>query len=320
MSSTVFNRTFCGLLERMHLPSAYTGVERIQFPETVGQGTIERIRLHSGMEIHIWDFQLREADDVEITSPVSFIDLNFLLHGHIDYCIDGVSQHAIENFSQLSFRNQAKKIKYIAGVQMTFLKIRVPPPRFDEFMQQIYSDRSLDFGPVDEMFGGSYCQEALDPAIQVILWQMMRCPYPKGLRNMYMEAKVTELLSIYFWQLIRPSVCNSQGKASVLRGDDEEKIHAAGQLLLQNMENPPSLIEIARHVGLNDFKLKAGFKELFGTTVFGYLREKRLEKAFYLLQQGQLNISEVAYSVGYSNPGYFAAAFKEKYGLKPSQL
>ncbi|WP_088835232.1 hypothetical protein [Paenibacillus tyrfis] len=91
-------------------------MERIQFPETVGQGTIERIRLHSGMEIHIWDFQLREADDVEITSPVSFIDLNFLLHGHIEYCIDGVSQHAIENFSQLSFRNEAKKIKYIAGV------------------------------------------------------------------------------------------------------------------------------------------------------------------------------------------------------------
>ncbi|WP_189597192.1 helix-turn-helix transcriptional regulator [Paenibacillus elgii] len=319
MSSNVLNITLDELLERLHLPT-HTEMETIRFPETVGEGTIERVRLHSGTEIHKWDFQLQKNDDVEITSPISSTDLNFLLHGHVDYCIDGVSHHAKENDVQLSFRSQVKKIKYIAGVPMTFLKIRIPTQKFDDFIEQLSPNRNPRFELIDEVLGRSYGQEVIDPAVQVILWQILRCPYPKEIRNLYIEAKVMELLSIYFYYRICQAVCGLKDKPSILRGDDAEKIHVAQQFLLQHMENPPSLIELARQVGLNDFKLKAGFKELFGTTVFGYLREKRLEKAFCLLQQGQLNISEVAYSVGYSNSGYFAGAFKEKYGLKPSQV
>ncbi|MCE5168405.1 helix-turn-helix transcriptional regulator [Paenibacillus profundus] len=80
------------------------------------------------------------------------------------------------------------------------------------------------------------------------------------------------------------------------------------------------LFELARQAGLNDFELKAGFKELYGTTVFGFLREKRLEQALCLLQQGQMNSSEVACSAGCSNPEYFAAACREKFGGSLSEV
>lgn len=73
-------------------------------------------------------------------------------------------------------------------------------------------------------------------------------------------------------------------------------------------------------MGLNDFKLKAGFKEVFGTTVFGYIREQRLEKALAYLQSGRWNVGEAAFSVGYANPCSFAKAFRERYGLNPSEL
>lgn len=58
------------------------------------------------------------------------------------------------------------------------------------------------------------------------------------------------------------------------------------------MKRGSTLIELSRLIGLNDYKLKKGFKEMFGTTVFGYLREKRLEKAFHLLQEGTMNVTE----------------------------
>ncbi|SHE13431.1 Adenosine deaminase [Chlamydia abortus] len=54
--------------------------------------------------------------------------------------------------------------------------------------------------------------------------------------------------------------------------------------MLERMANPPSLLELSRMIGINDNKLKIGFKELYGTTVFGYLREKRLEKALNLIR------------------------------------
>lgn len=57
-------------------------------------------------------------------------------------------------------------------------------------------------------------------------------------------------------------------------------------ILLERMAEPPSLLELSRLIGLNDYKLKTGFKEMYGTTVFGYLREQRLEKAYRLLMEG----------------------------------
>jgi AraC-like DNA-binding protein len=86
------------------------------------------------------------------------------------------------------------------------------------------------------------------------------------------------------------------------------------------MESPPSIIELSRRVGLNDFKLKIGFKAIYGTTVYGLLRDERLEKARLLLEMNSMNVGEVAYSVGYSNPSHFANAFKKKFGINPGEL
>nr|WP_240343892.1 AraC family transcriptional regulator [Paenibacillus sp. SYP-B3998] len=85
------------------------------------------------------------------------------------------------------------------------------------------------------------------------------------------------------------------------------------------MEQPPSLLELSKIVGISDFKLKAGFRELYETTVFGYLRDKRLAFAKSLLEREKITVYEAAITVGYSNPGHFAAVFREKYGFNPGE-
>jgi AraC-like DNA-binding protein len=64
------------------------------------------------------------------------------------------------------------------------------------------------------------------------------------------------------------------------------------------MEAPLSLPELAGYAGINETKLKRGFRKVYGTSVFGYLRNQRLDKARILLETGDMNVSEVAYSVG----------------------
>jgi len=80
------------------------------------------------------------------------------------------------------------------------------------------------------------------------------------------------------------------------------------------------LLELARLAGLNDYKLKLGFKELFGTTVFGYVRALRMDEARKILEQGEGNVSEAALMVGYHNISHFAALFRKTYGYNPSEL
>jgi AraC-like DNA-binding protein len=104
----------------------------------------------------------------------------------------------------------------------------------------------------------------------------------------------------------------------VLRPDDIERIHEARDILIRNLQDPPYLLDLAWQVGLNDTKLKRGFRQIFGTTVFGYLQLKRLERARSLLEERNMNVSEVAATVGYSSLSHFAKVFTQHFGAKPS--
>ncbi|MEH2290578.1 AraC family transcriptional regulator [Nostoc sp.] len=71
-------------------------------------------------------------------------------------------------------------------------------------------------------------------------------------------------------------------------------MHHAKAILNQRLPHPPSLINLAKEIGLNDFKLKRGFREVFGTTVLEYVQSLRLEQAQRLLPRTNLTVAEIA--------------------------
>ncbi|WP_433745887.1 helix-turn-helix domain-containing protein [Paenibacillus amylolyticus] len=102
--------------------------------------------------------------------------------------------------------------------------------------------------------------------------------------------------------------------------EDIRKLHTAREIMEACMVDPPSLLALSRQVGLNDFKLKKGFKALFGSTVFEYLRQVRLDNAMKLLRNQNNNVTEAAIAVGYSNVSAFSQQFYRKFGVKPSEM
>lgn len=91
------------------------------------------------------------------------------------------------------------------------------------------------------------------------------------------------------------------------------------EILNRRLVDPPGLIELARLVGTNEFKLKKCFKEISGNTVYGYLRELRMEKAASLINSRDASITEVAQLVGYNNHSAFTVAFKKHFGMSPQE-
>ncbi|ABW28376.1 helix-turn-helix transcriptional regulator [Acaryochloris marina] len=154
----------------------------------------------------------------------------------------------------------------------------------------------------------------MTPAMAQIIQQVLGCPYQGMVKKMYLESKALELLTL---QLTAWSENQHQTKISQLLPDDLERIQQASHVLNQNLNAPPSLMGLARQVGLNDYKLKLGFRQMFGTTVFGYSQAKRLQYARQLLAAQDLSIPGVAQSVGYASPTSFTAAFKRRFGLSP---
>jgi AraC-like DNA-binding protein len=106
----------------------------------------------------------------------------------------------------------------------------------------------------------------------------------------------------------------------ILKEEDLKKIIYARQLVERDLQKPSSLIELSRKAGINDFKLKKGFKALTGHTVFGYLYKIRMEKAHYYLAKEKRTVNEVAFLVGYKNAQHFIAAFKKQYEILPGSL
>jgi AraC family transcriptional regulator, transcriptional activator of the genes for pyochelin and ferripyochelin receptors len=152
-------------------------------------------------------------------------------------------------------------------------------------------------------------------SMQTALQQIINVPYEGMIQRIYLEGKVLELLALQFAQLID----NDLAKKPLinLKSADIEKIYQARDILTHNYEHPPSLLDLAQQIGINDNKLKYGFKEIFGTTVFGYLRDYRLEIARKLLQEQKHNVRTVVNTIGYANQSHFAAAFKRKFGMTP---
>lgn len=102
-----------------------------------------------------------------------------------------------------------------------------------------------------------------------------------------------------------------------LNPDQLNRLYIAKDVLLKRADCPPSLMELARQVGLNDYLLKRGFRQVFGMTVFGYLQNYRLEKAKQLLAEQKLTVAGVARAVGYASLSSFTHAFQRKFGMNP---
>lgn len=141
-------------------------------------------------------------------------------------------------------------------------------------------------------------------------------PDPDGLKKLYIESKVLDLLSLQCQLLLQEPA----KKRNPLPAADIDKLHAARMLLEQRLEQPPSLAELSKLCQLNEFKLKKGFRELFNTTVYGFVHESRLTRAQQMIREGQQNMSEIAYQLGYSHPQHFQRAFKKQFGVTPGSL
>jgi len=150
---------------------------------------------------------------------------------------------------------------------------------------------------------------------QSLARQLMNCPFSGPERNLYLGGKALQLASLTMAQC----VSDAAHLKGPLSSRESEKIRQARDILIAEMRNPPSLTALARRVGLNVRKLNLGFRRIFGTTVFGFLQEYRLEVAYKLLASGEMSVSEAAFHVGY-RATHFTTIFRQRFGISPSKI
>ncbi|KAA2245373.1 helix-turn-helix transcriptional regulator [Chitinophaga agrisoli] len=158
---------------------------------------------------------------------------------------------------------------------------------------------------------------SIDAPIQQVLQQIIHCKYGGDLKKLFLLSKSIELLVLCAESY---EAANARQDAFLKSKTDKEKIIAVRDLINERVHCPPNLSEIARTVGLNEYKLKRGFKETFNNTVFGYLTEQRLQLAHQYLRDTQKTAAEISFELGYATPQHFNNAFKKKFGVTPFSI
>ncbi|GAA4807835.1 AraC family transcriptional regulator [Olivibacter ginsenosidimutans] len=155
----------------------------------------------------------------------------------------------------------------------------------------------------------------IDLEMEQCLHDIMYCPYSGSLKLLFLQSKCVELL-------VRQaeSIKKYVQKSSLKSAYDRECICQARDYLVEHTAKPPTIPELAKIAGINEFKLKKGFKELFNNSIHGFLRDYRLNRAKEKLLQSDLPIKTIVEESGYATVQHFSTAFKKKFGMSPGKL
>ena len=143
--------------------------------------------------------------------------------------------------------------------------------------------------------------------------------YTGSMENIFINAKIHEVLLYSLECLVDEK---EEGFTCKFLADEtgREKIYMARDILLQHIGDPITIKELSRKVAINECYLKKGFKEVYGTTIFDFYQQQRMEHAKYLLYEKGLSVTDVSALLGYSSISHFSTAFKKHTGLKPCDL
>jgi AraC-like DNA-binding protein len=284
-------------------------------------GRLEVHPVRPGLRLFAMNVEARRDIQLNIGPVNAGIFLSLVLNGRSEFAVQRpAGRH--DQWEFLPGRNiigtfQTEESRWnISGRDShRFVELQVASGRASQLLSEYLDSTPGRLHPIMDMPDAfpRHIQQALAPELRIVAHQVLNCPLEGSARRLFMESKALEILALQLDTLSssHPRERARQNKAELNR------LEEARRILDKEFADPPSLLMLARRVGLNDFKLKRGFREFYHTTVFGYVRMLRMEKAWTMLETSDLNVSEVAVATGYTCFGHFSEAFRRRFGVAP---
>ena len=292
-------------------------------PAEIGAGSFWKIELRPGFDLYIADYELQEHLITNVDCCPPAFGFGFLVSGETKGRIYSMKHEIVQESgqSQLSyFPDPSGSAEDAKSRRRLSVSLSIEPHLFytlteGESDRMPAGFRSIADGTEEKNY---YRFSTITSSMHMALDQIFHCPYHGLTRRLYLESRALELIAHKLEQLM--SAESEVNRVFLLRPDDIERIHHAREVISRDLENPPTLFELARLVGITHTKLNRGFREIYGTTVFGCLRKIRLERARIFLEEGKMNVTEVAFSVGYNSLSMFSKAFSGHFGINAKDV
>ena len=245
----------------------------------------------------------------------SFIQFHFVSEGQ-----------AIFSFNNDAYKMSVNKGKYIVlynpiknlplnaviSPKSNVLSVLISIKKFHKLFSE--DSNNIQFLKDENANQKYYFENKISNPIFLVLNELKRFDINSSTKNLFLKAKIYELFSHLY---NRNRDLNIEQCPFLTNEENFKKIKKAKDIIIENMTNPPSLVELSEEINLSLKKLKEGFKKIYGKPVYQFLIEYKMELAKKLLSDNNYNVNEVSLKLGYSTASHFITAFKNKYGLTP---
>ncbi|SHI85919.1 transcriptional regulator, AraC family [Mesonia phycicola] len=290
-----------------------TNIDKIN----TAQGALKKVTIEDSFKILTYQNNTSEVEILTEETHRDFIQFHFCLKGHVKFNFNqGSYALNLEDEKALLLYNPIKDLPLNVEVSANSWLVSVLVSI--KKLHSLFSEEAdyIHFLTKENM-GKKYYQELnISPSMAVVLSQILNFNLHPSVKKIYLKGKAYELIGLYF---NRPEEADIEQCPFLVDEDNVRKLKKAKEIVINRMAEPPSLQELADEIGLSLKKLKEGFKEIYGETVFGFLFDYKMDYARKLLETGQHNVNEVGERVGYSAASHFIAAFKKKFGTTPKK-
>ncbi|SHF69013.1 transcriptional regulator, AraC family [Salegentibacter echinorum] len=280
-------------------------------------GFSEKVEIEEGFYLFKFQNDTSEVKNIVRNIDSSFIQFHFNVKGKSKFLFnDGKYELPLEEEKSLLLYNpqQDLPLNLVIEPNSWLISLLISIKKF----HSLFSEEAgyITFLSSENKDKKYYKDTPISPSMAIVLNQVMNLSLTQSIRNLYFKAKSYELLSLYFNRTEDPDV---EQCPFLIDEENINKIRKAKDIVIARMAEPPSLQELSTEIGLSLKKLKEGFKQIYGDSVYSFLFDYKMEYARKLLDSNEYNVNEVGLKVGYSTSSHFIAAFKKKFGTTPKK-
>lgn len=244
----------------------------------------------------------------------TYLQFHFCLRGEVEFIFNnGNYRLKISENRYLILYNPKKGLPLNINLKANSILITalISIERFHNLFSQ--DGHKIDFLSGENSTQKYYKEDDISNTMLFALNQMLLYRTSSITKDLYLKSKIYEIFSLIFDNKnIDIDQC-----PFIMNDVQLKKIRLAKEIIINRYMDPPTLIDLSKEINLSLRKLKQGFKETYGRTVFKYLFEYKMELALKLLKDGENNVNEVSFKLGYSNASHFIYAFKNRFGITP---
>ncbi|WP_293789337.1 AraC family transcriptional regulator [uncultured Pedobacter sp.] len=269
------------------------------------------------MAMHFGSFAVKE-DFTRVTGQSDLVDgIGIIFHNIFEHYgnkepENRKARHTMEApYVRIFPYTISQTLQFKKNTQVSHVSISISAQYLKDFLKE----EAEHFAYLFDRANSFWIEELMTDDILRTVNEIAKKQEPGHLKSFYYKVKAMELLFYLFESLKK----RESAENLKLNAKEIQAVYNVRDRIVSSLSNFNTIAELKQIAGMNEFKLRKIFKQVFGMGVYDYYQHLRMKEAARLLREEKLSVSEAGYEMGFENLGHFTRVFEKHIGKKPKK-